>query len=82
MHAPRPPHRPALALFALIVATAIALALATMHARAAALLDLNGQKVIVMTADEFAEFVAAKDEEIAQLRARLDTRRRVDCPLI
>jgi hypothetical protein len=35
-----------------------------------------------MTASEFVALVEAKDAEIARLQERLDTRRRVDCPVI
>jgi hypothetical protein len=51
-------------------------------ARAAAIIDPKGEKVVVMTASEFVALVDAKDAEIARLQERLDTRRRVDCPVI
>lgn len=50
-------------------------------ARGAALLDLNGAKVIVMTEDELAEIAALvrkKDAEIAAARAE----RKKECGLI
>lgn len=47
-------------------------------ARAAALLDMSGQKIVVMTADEFLAAVKAKDDEIA----RLTSERKKDCGLI
>lgn len=49
---------------------------------AAALLDMGGQKIVVLTAEEFVKVIEGKDAEIAVLRDRLDTRRRVECPLI
>lgn len=47
-------------------------------ARAAALLDMGGAKIIVLTADEFVQAMAAKDAEIAALKAE----RKKDCNLI
>lgn len=60
----------------------IVLVMLSTPARAAALLTLDGQRIVVMTADELLQVVRGKDEEIARLQSRLDERRRVDCPLI
>lgn len=45
---------------------------------AAALLDLGGQKIIVMTADEFVVLMKERDDELAKLKAE----RKTDCGLI
>lgn len=79
MHAPRPPHKAMLALLALMIATLAAFAGLTARARAAAVLDLNGQTAVVLTAEEFAALMAAHEAEIDRLRERLDRRRRVEC---
>lgn len=47
-------------------------------ARGAALLDMAGAKIIVMTADEMLQLIAAKDAEIK----RLQDERKKDCGLI
>lgn len=57
-------------------------ALLATPARAAAVLTLDGRNIVVMTADELLGVLAAKDAEIAALQAKLDTRRRVECPVI
>lgn len=58
------------------------LSLTIRAASAAAILDLGGQKLVVLTAEEFMRLVESKDAEIARLQEKLDTRRRVDCPVI
>lgn len=60
----------------------VALLLVCAAVPAAALLDMNGQKIVVLTAEEFLKVIEAKDAEIAALQAKLDTRRRVECPVI
>ena len=57
-------------------------ALVVTPARAAAVLTLDGRNIVVMTADELLGVLAAKDAEISALRDKLDTRRKVDCPVI
>lgn len=54
------------------------LALVAFHAQAAALLDMAGQKIIVMTADEFVGLLKDRDAEIAKLKAE----RKADCGII
>lgn len=54
------------------------LALVAFHAHAAALLDLAGQKVIVMTGEEFVVLMQEKDAEIAKLKSE----RKKDCGII
>lgn len=58
------------------------LSLTIRAARAAAILDMGGQKLVVLTAEEFVRLVEGKDAEIARLQEKLDTRRRVECPVI
>lgn len=58
------------------------LSLTIRSARAAAILDMGGQKLVVLTAEEFVRLVEGKDAEIARLQEKLDTRRRVECPVI
>ena len=49
---------------------------------AAALLDMGGQKIVVLTAEEFIRVIEGKDAELSALRDKLDTRKRVECPVI
>ncbi len=58
------------------------LSLTIRAASAAAILDLGGQKLVVLTAEEFMRLVESKDAEIARLQEKLDTRRRIECPVI
>lgn len=51
-------------------------------ARAAAILNMNGQRIVVLTAEEFIAAMQAKDAEIARLTDALDAKRKVDCDLI
>lgn len=51
-------------------------------ARAAALLDMNGQKIVVLTGDEFFKAMKAKDDEIEALKAQLADKRKVECNLL
>lgn len=48
----------------------ILVAMIVTPARAAAILDLDGNRIIVMTAEEFKQFVDSKDAEIAKLKAK------------
>lgn len=48
----------------------VAYVLLATPARAAALLDIGGEKIVVMTADEFRAFAASMESEIARLKAR------------
>ena len=50
--------------------------------RAAALLDMNGQKIVVLTGDEFFKAMKAKDDEIEALKAQLADKRKVECNLL
>jgi len=60
----------------------VAYVLLATPARAAAVLNLDGRQIVVMTADELLKVLAEKDAAIAVLQDRLDARRRVDCPVI
>jgi len=51
-------------------------------ASAAAVLDIGGQKIIVMTGDDFIAAMRAKDAEINTLRDKLDARTKIECNLV
>lgn len=52
------------------------------QARAAALLKFNGQDLVLMAGEEFVSLVKRKDDEIAELRARLEVKHKAECNLL
>lgn len=43
---------------------------------------MNGQKIVVLTGDEFFKAMKAKDDEIEALKAQLADKRKVECNLL
>lgn len=51
-------------------------------AHAAALLDMDGKKIVVLTGDEFVATMKGKDDEVAALKAKLEAQHKAECNLI
>lgn len=60
----------------------ILLVLLSTPARAAALLTLDGQRIVVMTGPELVTMLKGRDDEIAELKAKLDAKHKTECDQI
>lgn len=72
----------AMRLIAATLLLVVAMSLWSYVARAAAVLNLNGQKIVLMSAEELVGAMQAKDDEIAALKARLEDKVKAECNLI
>jgi len=72
----------AMRLIAATLLLVVAMSLWSYVARAAAVLNLNGQRIVLMSAEEFLGAMQAKDDEIAALKARLEDKVKAERNLI